>query len=88
MGSDGDDGESAAGSKAKIVVYCQQVARAERVARLLACPVYHSQAGSSEEKAQVVRQWAAEGGAIVATSAFSAGIDILDVRLVVYVGLP
>lgn len=90
--SDGDDGgeQPTASSRAakKVVVYCQQVARAGRIARLLACPVYHSQAGSSQEKARVVRQWAAGGGAIVATSALGAGIDIPDVRLVVHVGLP
>ena len=87
-GKDEDEAEAEAETKAKAVIYCQQVRRAERVARQLACPVYHSRAGAGEEKAQVVRQWVDKGGPIVATSALGAGIDIPDVRLVVHIGLP
>lgn len=72
----------------RVIVYCQSVDRAEKVAGELGYGVYHSKAGSTEEKRAVVRQWMANGGAIVATCALGAGIDILDVRLVVHCGRP
>ncbi|KAK4158625.1 hypothetical protein QBC43DRAFT_305289 [Cladorrhinum sp. PSN259] len=72
----------------QVILYCQRVARAEEVAGRLGCDVYHSRVAGKDEKSGVVRRWVEAGGAIVATCALGAGIDIPDVRLVVHVGIP
>ncbi|KAK5651004.1 hypothetical protein OQA88_2934, partial [Cercophora sp. LCS_1] len=80
--------ETTTGRRTKAILYCRAVARAEEIAELLGCRAYHARAGESGEKTEIVRRWVEEGGAIVATCALGAGIDIPDVRLVVHVGRP
>ncbi|KAK4158619.1 hypothetical protein QBC43DRAFT_294902 [Cladorrhinum sp. PSN259] len=72
----------------RIILYCRRVAYAEEVAERLGCGVYHSRVAGKDEKSGIVRRWVEAGGAIVATCALGAGIDIPDVRLVVHVGIP
>ena len=74
--------------RTKAIIYCQRVAHAEQVAAALGCAVYHSQVGSFAAKSALVRNWAAEGGPIVATNALGAGLDLPDVRWIFHMGLP
>jgi superfamily II DNA helicase RecQ len=72
----------------RVIIYCQSVGEATRVATLLDCPSYHSQLGSKDERSEVVRGWLANSGPIVATAALGAGIDIPDVRCVIHIDQP
>ena len=72
----------------KIIIYCQRIDRVEELAEQLNCGVYHSKVGTTAEKSRIVEDWVALGGLIVATAALGAGVDIPDIRGVVYISLP
>ncbi|KAK4441880.1 hypothetical protein QBC34DRAFT_457824 [Podospora aff. communis PSN243] len=74
--------------RGKIVMYSGQVGRAERLAELLGCAVYHSRVNTAEGKARQVQAWR-EGGegnerVLVTTNALGMGIDVADIRMVVH----
>ena len=73
--------------EARAIAYTRTKAQADEVARRLVCPVYYSDSGTEEEKAEVLEGWL-QGKAriLAATSAFGAGIDYGRVRAVFHVG--
>lgn len=74
---------------ARAIVYCPSRDLAEDIAAVLGVPFYHTYFGSVHKKAAVLAQWyTGEPPYIVATSAFSIGIDYLVVRLVAHLGPP
>lgn len=48
---------------------------------------YYNKVGSWEEKRRWMQLWMIDKRLMVATNALGLGINVLDVRLVVYVGL-
>lgn len=75
-------------SRTKVIIYCQTVDRTTEIARKLGCKAYYSKADNNPAKNTIIQDWITTGGAIVATSALGAGIDIADIRLVIHIGLP
>ncbi|EED11930.1 DNA helicase hus2, putative [Talaromyces stipitatus ATCC 10500] len=76
-------------SQERAILYCQTQAITEKVATILACPFYHADSGTREEKAQTLETWRnGNPNWIVATSAFGMGIDHPRVRLVIHLGAP
>lgn len=70
----------------QIVVYCDMVEKAGRLAKILGCVCYHRQVGSRGEKAELVRQLT-EGRQQVftATNALGLGVDAPTIRVVIHV---
>jgi superfamily II DNA helicase RecQ len=80
--------EGAARRRTRVILYCRRVDQADDVAEELGCAAYHSKVGSPSSRAKLVREWMETGGAIVATSALGAGIDVPDVRFIFHIGSP
>jgi ATP-dependent DNA helicase RecQ len=58
------------------------------VSNALDCYVYYRDVGDAAVKDEIRKAWeSADGRVVVATNAFGLGIDRLDVRVVVYIGL-
>jgi superfamily II DNA helicase RecQ len=71
----------------KILVYCGTKARTIQLAKALDCVCYYRSVGSSQEKAEIVKQMA--GGlhqVLTATNALGLGFDDPCIRAVVHVG--
>jgi superfamily II DNA helicase RecQ len=71
------------------LVFARTKSDAETAAKLLRCGVYHSTAGTDDEKAATLSKWLAGDGLdlLVATSAL-AGLDYPAIRLVIHLGPP
>ncbi|KAK5651010.1 hypothetical protein OQA88_2404 [Cercophora sp. LCS_1] len=80
--------EGNTGCRTKVIIYCQRIDQANDVSEELGCPAYYSDVGNVVQKNEFVQQWVTLGGPIVAISALGTGVDISDVRLVLYIGLP
>ena len=74
--------------RTKIIIYCRKIQLIKAISSWLGCSAYFADIADKEEKDEIVQGWREEGGAIVATNAFGAGLDVPDVRLVIYVDLP
>lgn len=57
------------------------------LAEVLGMDTYYNKVGSWEEKRRWMQLWMIDKRLMVATNALGLGINVLDVRLVVYVGL-
>lgn len=75
-------------SEGKLIVYGGTIGRIERLGELLSCGVYHSRVSTAEGKAQRLRAWIEGGGFIAATSALGVSVNVPDVRVVIYAGIP
>lgn len=71
-----------------MIVYARTIERVERLAAALGCAYFHAKIDTAEGKATKFRAWVKEGALIVATNALGLGVDVPDVRLVVYAGIP
>lgn len=71
----------------KAIVYGGSIERVERLGEMLSCEVFHSKVDTIEGKERRLRRWMREGRLVVATNALGLGVDVPDVRLVVYVGM-
>ncbi len=67
----------------KVVVYCNTVNMTKDLAQALNCRAFYHDA---EEKMQILQWFCIEGRMMVATSVFSMGIDIADIRLIIHIG--
>lgn len=74
--------------RTRVIIYSPSIDFTKAISHLLKCPAYYSSVEESIQKSEIVRGWIKSGGAIVATSALGAGIDIPDVRYVFHAGLP
>ena len=73
----------------RLVVYTETVQMCRTLAQELSCLLFCSQRHVLHDPslmARNYREWVGSGGIIVATSALGMGIDLPDVRAVVYVG--
>jgi superfamily II DNA helicase RecQ len=75
-------------ARTKIIIYCLAIRTTKLVSSRLGCRAYFADVADKEEKDQIVRGWREQGGAIVATNALGAGLDVPDVRLIIHVDLP
>ena len=72
----------------QIIVYCDTVAKTERLAEVLQCICYHRNVGTSVEKRAIVRRlMSGEGQVFTATNALGLGVDAPTIRAVVHVGV-
>ena len=69
----------------KAVVYCNAVWQTINLAKALDCHAFYY---TAIDKIMVLQWFRSEGRTIVATSVFRIGIDITDIRLIVYIGWP
>ena len=67
----------------KAVVYCNAVRQTINSAEALDCHAFYY---TATDKIIVLQWFRSEGQTIIATSAFRIGIDITDIRLIVYIG--
>jgi superfamily II DNA helicase RecQ len=82
-------GSFAADEKARGIVYCKTKAQVCMVADELDCLRYYSDAGTEEEKSEVLQSWIqGDSKLVVATTALTEGIDYSYVRIVCYIGPP
>ena len=72
-------------SSGKAVVYCNAVRQTIDLAEALDCYAFYY---TATDKIMVLQWFRSEGRIIVATSAFRIGIDITDIRLIVYISWP
>jgi hypothetical protein len=74
----------------KIILYVRTKEDAATLAELLSCSQYTADAGTAEQKEELLRTWLLSPNQpyIVATSALSAGFDYAHVRLVIHVNEP
>jgi superfamily II DNA or RNA helicase len=74
----------------KIILYVRTKDEARDLAGLLSCHAYTAEAGTAEEKEELLGTWLAglDQPYIVATSALSAGFDYAHVRLVMHINEP
>lgn len=74
----------------KIILYVRTKLDAAALAGLLCCRQYTADAGTAEEKEELLRAWLASSDQpyLVATSALGAGFDYAHVRMVVHVDEP
>lgn len=73
----------------KMLFYVQTTSEGERLAVMLGCEFYHSEAGEADEKKWILEDWIQSSCPyLVATSALSAGFDYPHVRVVMHVGAP
>jgi superfamily II DNA helicase RecQ len=74
---------------ARGVIYCRTKVDVDNVADEMDCLRYYSDYATEEEKADVLQSWM-DGNSrlVVATTAFTEGIDYHSVRLVCYIGPP
>ena len=70
----------------KVVVYCQSVSQTKQLAELLQCDAYHHYIADKQAKMQPFQQ--GRQSIMVSISAFSMGVDISDIRVIVYVDEP
>lgn len=84
-------------STAKAIIYCQTKKATQALAEALGCDAYYSDVGTEDEKARRLRDWMSgkhregvykNGRVIVATNALGLGIDIPDIRVIVYLEMP
>ena len=69
----------------KAVVYYNAVRQTINLAKVLDCYIFYY---TATDKIIVLQQFRSEGRTIIATSIFRIGIDITDIRLIVYIGWP
>ncbi len=67
----------------KAVVYCNTVNMIKNLAKVLNCWAFYYDA---EKKIQILQWFCIERQMMVATSAFSMKIDIIDIQLIIYIG--
>ena len=74
---------------ARLILYVTRKETAREMAGHLGCEFYYSNSGDASDKEQTVARWrAGEHRIIVATSAFSTGVDYPCVRAVIHQELP
>jgi len=72
----------------QVIVYCSMVEQAKRMVEVLGCVCYHREAGSAQEKRELVMQLT--GGlqqVFTATNALGLGVDAPPIRAVVHIGV-
>jgi superfamily II DNA helicase RecQ len=75
--------------KARGIIYCRTKAQVCMVAEALGCLQYYSDAGTEEEKGEVLQGWMrGDSKLVVATTALTEGVDYASVRIVCYIGPP
>jgi superfamily II DNA helicase RecQ len=72
----------------KIIIYSNTIKRTEKLAEKLECPVYYNKVDTAEGKVLRIKEWLEEQRVIVVTNALGVGIDIPDIRAVIYAGKP
>ena len=74
----------------KIILYVRTREEGRGLAELLNCPLYTADAGTAEEKEELLESWLndIDQPYIVATSALSAGFDYRHIRLVMHINEP
>ncbi len=70
----------------KVVVYCNTVGKAKRIAEALGCDVYHHDAVGKDS--MLIDFMEGKQQVIVATSALGMGVDIPDIRYIIHVDRP
>ncbi len=70
-------------SVGKAMIYCNMVNMTKDLAKVLNCWAFYHDV---EEKMQILQWFCIEGRMMVTMSAFSMGIDIADIRLIVHIG--
>ena len=73
-------------SSGKMIVYCNSVKKSQRLAAMLACPVYHHHVTEKAEKLQGFMQGAIS--MMVATSSLGLGLDVSNIRVIIHVDRP
>ena len=75
--------------RARGIFYCRTKDGVRRVGRELDCSVYYADSGTEEEKAEVIEGWMrGDSKLMVATTAFTEGVDHRYVRIIIYIGPP
>lgn len=74
----------------RAIVFTRSKAEADRLAGLLGCASYHSEAGEVQDKARIITSWASGSASpfLVGTSGLGAGLDYPYVRVVTHVDEP
>jgi superfamily II DNA helicase RecQ len=72
----------------QIIVYCDTVEKAKRLADVLGCVCFHRNVGTASEKSEILKQLT-EGRQQVftATNALGLGVDAPTIRVVIHVGM-
>jgi hypothetical protein len=84
-----EEGWFANEADARAIIYTRSKDQADEIGEKLQCPVYHSESGSEEEKAEVLGGWIdGDCRLLAATTAFGAGIDYPSVRAVIHIDIP
>jgi superfamily II DNA helicase RecQ len=74
--------------KGQTIVYCDTVERVKRHGRMLGAVCYHREAGSEEEKRQMVQALRkGQQQVFTATNALGLGVDAAGVRAVIHIGV-
>ena len=81
---------------AKMIIYCNIVMATDALATALNCNAYHRDIDTRDGKAERLRAWISgmererygRGQVIIATNALGLGIDVPDIRVVIYVEIP
>ena len=74
----------------RALLFTRTKADADRLAGLLGCMSYHSEAGTVEDKARIIKAWVSGTSSpfLVGTSGLGAGLDYPFVRFVIHVDEP
>lgn len=70
----------------KILVYTETTVQAEELAAIMGCYIFHGQMTEGEQRRNLQSFEEAKDAIILATSAFSVGVDISDIRAVFRLG--
>lgn len=76
------------GDDIRMIVYGGTIKRTETIGESLGCPIYHAGVANENGKKMIMQAWMREGGVIAATNALGVGLDVPDVRAVIYAGAP
>lgn len=72
----------------QIILSYETVSTANRLGRVLECPVYHANVGNQEMKRRLLQQLTSgQGRVFTATNALGLGIDAPGIRVVIHVGI-
>jgi len=73
----------------QVIVYCQRVEQAKRLAAVLGCSVYHCTVRDQQKKKGILRCLTGQMERVfTATNALGIGIDALTIRVVIHVSIP
>jgi len=73
----------------QVIVYCQKVEQAKRLAAVLGCSIYHCTIGDQKKKKGILQQLIGQTERVfTATNTLGVSIDALTIWVVIHIGVP